>query len=329
MWGRGPTGLNRARLGRAALGVLAASALVGAVSGTSLAAPPRHAVRRRPPSFQAELVRHTFSAYGKVDTVSGQAFVLTLNNGNLLAINVPIHMVVREGLAVSSLSQMQAGDYAVVGYHFTSGGLVARSASYDTAPMATGPVHVLLGRVAATGSGSFTLTLASGRSIQVAEMPGAVFHSGAQLSSAASLAVGDFARVEVRSGNGVTDALSVQFAPGPVGLRIVRMVGTVTAAGASSLTLTTRSGASYAVTVPSNTVVSLAGATAAAASIPTGSSAVVLGSRFEGVFYAARVTATPPLRSGAAVTTAASGGGTATGATTGTTTGSVGTGSAG
>ena len=264
----------------------AALAGVGFGAGVALAATP--------PSVHARPIRAfavgTFSAYGKVASVNAQALILTAPNGYLIAVNVPSGVAVRDGLTSSSLSSITTGEYAQATFRWGPNGLVATAVTYDATPFATGVAHPLFGRVSSTGANDLVLTLASGKTVSVSLFPGAKVTTGGKASSLAILATGDFARLSVRSGHGVNDAVAVAFSATPFGLAQRAIVGTVASVAGATVSITSAGGQPLSALVAATARVTAAGQTVTLASLTSGTKVRLLGWWFDHVFYARRVT---------------------------------------
>lgn len=278
---------------------MAALAAVGLGAGVTLAAGPASVHPGRLRAFAVG----TFSAYGKVSSVSASAIILTAQNGYLIAVNVPSGAHVRNGLTPSSLSSVAAGDYAQATFRWTANGLVATAVTYDSTGFATGMAHPMFGRVSSTGPNGLVVTLANGKTRTVSLFPGAKVMTGGKPSSPASITAGDFARLSVRSGNGVSDATAVWFSTMPLGLAGKAIGGTVTSVAGTTIAITTAAGRSVSATVGANASVTAAGKAVSLSGLASGTKVRLLGSWFNRVFYARRVivvTATPPASAGAA-----------------------------
>lgn len=283
--------LNRAGAGLAAL------AAVGLSAGVTLAAGPASV---HPGHLRAFAVG-TFSAYGKVSSVSAGAIILTAANGDLIAVNVPSGVHVRNGLTPSSLASVVAGDYAQATFRWTANGLVATAVTYDSTGFATGMARPMFGRVSSTGPNGLVITLANGKTRTVSLLPGAKVVTGGKPSSLASITAGDFARLSVRSGNGATDATAVWFSAMPLGLARKAIGGTVTSVAGTTIAITTAGGRSIRATVGANASVTALGKPVALSGLASGTKVRLVGWWFDRVFYARRVivgTATAPASAG-------------------------------
>lgn len=254
--------------------------------------------------------RGTQSASGQISMVLGSSqFVLSLADGNALAVNLTASTRVTDELASGSgtgtpsgattptttaTAAFSSGEYAVVHYRFTpAAGAVALSVTLSTAPVATGKPHRLNGLVTGVGSGSFVLEGPGGANWTITLLPTTrVYTQEAATSGTLAIAVGDFATAIVRSGSGINDAVSVTYGSRPYGSRAEGMSGTVSGVSGQQLTLALPNGASRTVDVLPTATVTLNGQTSTLASLASGDSVRVLGSMFQSTFYAYEVQAT-------------------------------------
>jgi hypothetical protein len=305
---------HRRMILHAALALLLAGGALGAAAPTFAA--PRTHVRVRVPARAVRL-----QSEGEVASVlSASQFVMDLADGNALALNVTPQTVIVNDVsstaaggstsaggsnsAATSPNQpasaaIATGEYAVVTYHFTPAtGAVADRIVLSTAPLPTGPVHHVRGMVTAVATGAFTLEAATGVSFTVDVLPTTRLRSiesavGAPPTgaTAATLAVGDFAEVWMRSGAGVNDAIEVNYGPDPIGLPHVAVRATVASVNGQSLALTLPDGGSLTVTVLGDARVRLNGQAATLAQLAAGDRVALDGVRFVGVYYVTAVDA--------------------------------------
>lgn len=250
----------------------------------------------------------TQTASGQISMVLGSSqFVLSLADGNALAVNLAANTMVTDEIAsagsgasggattatTTPTATLSSGEYAVVRYRFTpAAGAVAVAVTLSTAPVATGKPHRVNGLVTDVGSGSFVLEGPGGASWTITLLPTTrIYTQGVATSGTLAIAVGDFATAIVRSGSGINDAVSVTYGSRPYGSRVQGMSGTVTGVSGQQLSLALPNGARRTVSVLPSATVTLNGQASTLAALASGDAARVLGSMFQSTFYAYEIRA--------------------------------------
>lgn len=264
------------------------------------------------PGAQTFASRRPYAPPSLVQTASGQIsmvlspteFVLALPNGDALAVNLRAQTRILNETAgnqvgttstpASGGASFASGEYVAVHYVFAPAtGAVASTVTLSTAPLATGRPHRLSGLVTAVGAGSFELEGAGGETWTVTFVASTRMYAKSYPSTpAAGIAVGDFATALVRSGPGINDALTVSYGNRPYGERTQGINGTLASLSGQSLNVMQPNGASRPVQVLPTATITLNGQIAALTSLNGGAHLHLVGSVFQGVFYAYIVQAT-------------------------------------
>ena len=276
-----------------ALGFTIVAAAVGPSAPTFAAGRPY-----APPSVMQ-------TASGQISMVlSPTEFVLALPDGDALAVNLSARTRILNETAgnqvgvtstpASGGTSFVSGEFVAVHYVFAPAtGAVASTVTLSTAPLATGRPHRLSGLVTAVGSGSFELEGAGGETWTITLVASTrMFAKSYPSTPAAGIGVGDFATALVRSGPGINDALTVSYGNRPYGERTQGINGTLASLSGQSLSVTQPNGATRAVQVLPTATITLNGQIAGLTSIGGGAHLHLVGSVFQGVFYAYIVQAT-------------------------------------
>ena len=292
-----------------------ASLLAGLTMTAALAAtlPGSVTLAARPPYNP---YRGLETASGQIGMVLGQnQFLLTLSNGDVLAINLNPRTRVTDEMTpgtagstgttspttpTSSFGAFASGEYAVVHYRFApTTGAVAVAVTLSSAPVATGKPHRLSGLVTEVGSGSFVLEGANGASFTVTLLPTTrLYTQQATATGSMGLSVGDFATALVRSGAGINDAVTVTYGTRPYGARTYGIFGTVTGVSGQELTLGLRNGASRTVHILPTATVTLNGQPSSLTALAADDTVHLIGSLFQNTFYAYEVEASTVVGNG-------------------------------
>lgn len=280
---------------RTALALTASGALL--VSGAVASAAGAHHTHYRPANHIGHVLRGVEgTAYGQVVALESTGFLLQLAGGNLLAVNVPAGTdeAAYGGVQGTSLAVQ---DYAFVRYRFTAnGGVIGQNVLFSTSafPAPNGDVDRALGQITAVGNGQFTLTLRHGQSLTLNVLPDTVIQLDGTTTTAASLAVGDFASAWFQSGNGTDNALRVVLHQHPVQTHPAQVSGTLQAVSGNDLTVTTANSQTVTVVVSSSTRIWVNGTLTDLASVVVGSNLTVhaVGREFGSTLYARSVSIT-------------------------------------
>jgi|GEM_PF-5431790 len=280
---------------RSAVGIAGAVSLLAAAGSTAFASNQRHVHGIRVPVLTQQ------TSEGQVTSVlSSTEFLVQLSDGDALAVNTTPHTVFIDDLTTATQSGTSAavatGEYAQVTYHFDANtGAIASRVVLSTSPVPTGPIRDARGMVTGVGSGSFTLEDAGGVTwvIDMTALTRMHYVSpGEPVTGAApALAVGDFADVRMRSGQGVNDATAVTYSPSPFGMPAGQVQGRIAVVSGSTLTLSLPSGGSLTLVVLANATLTLNGQPASLNQIAAGQTVRARGVRFLGRFYATLVAA--------------------------------------